>query len=266
VIPSSARRQALHDFYAFCRLADDISDSEELCLSPAARHEALNRLEAWLEQLPETQNSYWNRFRAEILHYQLPILALKGIIAGVRYDLKEKPLKFETWDDLNSYVKGVACCVGEVVLAVLGVIGPKSVEYALQMGRSLQYLNILRDIEEDFKQRKIFIPLEFLRQIGASQGVLEGRERMSNETKSNARVEIFERAYGFRRKAIKFSWRCLPAELMSGIYWQAATQYWRFGKPRRLSKTEKFRAITKTIWKFFFRPSSLSNSLSLLNH
>lgn len=258
IIPSQARRQALNDFYAYCRLVDDIADSEELGLSPATRNEVLNRIETWIRNPVATESKFWNRFKEAIERYSMPLSALIGIIAGVRYDLKEKPLRFETWDDLNQYVRGVACAVGEVVLAILGETSPRATDYALNMGRCLQYLNIMRDIDEDFKQRRIYIPLEFLKKIGASEGVRNGTERPSAETKASARVELYDRAIQYRRKAVPLSWRCLPAELMAGVYLKAASTYWRFGKPQRLTKVEKLKAIGETTYRFIFRRKSLT--------
>lgn len=257
LIPSAQRRQALNDFYAYCRLVDDIADSEELGLSLTTRNEVLNRIETWIRNPTLTENKYWNRFKESIDRYEMPLSALIGIIAGVRYDLKEKPLLFSTWEDLNHYVRGVACAVGEVVLSILGEKSPQTTEYALFMGRCLQYLNIMRDLDEDFKARRIYVPQEYMKSIGASEGILEGIERPSSEIKANMRVELFERAFQYRRKAIPISWRCLPAELMAGVYIKAANQYWRFGKPTRLTRKEKVAAIIETTARFFFRKKSL---------
>ncbi|MDB5037219.1 MAG: Phytoene synthase [Bacteriovoracaceae bacterium] len=226
------RRQALTDFYAFCRLADDISDQEGLSI--ARRSELLDRLASWVKDGQKNGHPYWDRFLDEKRDLHISNSSLLGIIDGVRMDLTET-LNIQTWNELNRYVYGVACCVGEAVLSILGADGPKAAPYSLPMGKCLQYLNIMRDLDEDAANQRTYVPEEFL----------SGRKM--EMCKDEIREELFKRAMEFRNEAEPYSFKCLPAELMAAIYIEGAIKYWRFGNPKRLTSYEKLKRVLKTI-------------------
>jgi phytoene synthase len=244
---SRQRRQALSDLYAFCRIADDIADEEGLSIE--ARWRLINSLSRWLKDKKKINHPFWDRFLDECIKFEIPDSALQGILDGVSWDLTNMKLQIQTWDALNQYVYGVACCVGEAVLSILGAKGPESKAYSLNMGRCLQYLNIMRDIEEDTKAGRVYVPREFLKSLGPVK------------TEQIVRDEMFNRAMEFRSKAKPYSWRCLPAEVMAAIYIEASDIWWRFGVSHRLSKKEKLGIGLKTLLKFIFYPSSLVTRL-----
>lgn len=240
---SAARRRALRDFYAFCRLADDFADQEAVPLQE--RLDRLQSLRRWAS-LSETKNHpFWDDFRDSLKRYRVSPSSLAGILDGVSYDLHRVPLRFETWDELNAYVYGVACCVGEAVLCILGADGPEAKSYALHMGRCLQYLNIMRDLEEDWEHNRLYVPNEFLKSIGEKSDALPTTEKLEI-----IRKEFFERALQSRRQANPYSWKCLPAELMGAVYLYASQKYWRWGRTNRLSKWEKLSALAQMNKKF----------------
>lgn len=212
------------DFYSFCRLADDISDDEGL--SESRRHDFLDHLTAWVMNESRIGHPFWDRFLSEKQSLGIRNSSLIGIIEGVRTDLKRE-VRIETWEELDLYVYRVACCVGEAVLATLGANGPKADSYSLAMGSCLQYLNIMRDIDEDLKRNRIYIPEEFLKRRSVDFCRVEIRE------------EFYRRALQFRSQAHPYSWKCFPAEMMAGVYLMGAKKYWRFGNPKRLSRLEK---------------------------
>ncbi len=160
--------------------------------------------------------------------------------------MRPKPLTFETWQELNDYVQGVAVCVGEVVLQILGVRDSNSSAYAQGMGRCVQYLNILRDIDEDFAEGKIFIPREYLQTLGIS----DFSKPFSSEAKQKAREELWRRAVNYRAHVQPSSIKCLPAEVMVGVYMEGAQKYWRHGDSQRLTSFEKLVAAIKSILLF----------------
>lgn len=233
VVPSKARRQALNDLYAFCRVADDISDRSDL--SATERAILIERMREWIQTGVKIGHPFWDRFLGERIRFGLVNAPLEGIIAGVEQDIARKKLRFETWLELDYYVYGVACCVGEATLALLGANGPQAKQYSDQMGKCLQYLNIMRDLEEDRQLDRIYIPQEYLRKNGWS-------DLPPEPERQKIRDELYRRASLFRANAKSYSWRCLPAELMARIYLKGAKKYWRFGNPKRLSSFQKFSA------------------------
>jgi hypothetical protein len=149
----------------------------------------------------------------------------------------------QTWKDLDQYIYGVASCVGEAVLDILGVGGARGKTYARHMGRALQLWNILRDIEADEKLGRVYIPSEFL-----------GTESLETQL-PRVRAEFYRMALTEWTLALPYSWKCLPAEMMGAIYKEGATIYWKNGSEKRLSRFEKLICILKCLIKF---PSSFS--------
>jgi len=243
LIPSRERRQALDDFYRYCRIVDDLADEEDLLLSTGQRLILLQQIEEWLKAPYDFGSSFWNRFQEQIRFHNYPIGSLVGVIEGVRMDMGEQALRFETWEDLNRYVHGVAGCVGEVILTILGYSGPEAKKYAENLGRHVQYLNIMRDLEEDRSLGRVYVPQEFIRQTG-----LEWNDAL----KTKIRDELYSRASLFRQQALALDIRCLACEALVGIYTYAAKKYWRFGDSRRLSKPERLFAVVQSSIGFWF--------------
>lgn len=230
LLPSTRRRQALADLYAFCRLADDLADDESQPL--AARTEGLERLRLWITNDLESDHPFWKRFRIEIRRYAIPPSSLLGILDGVTQDLTRK--EYATWKDLDEYCTLVASCVGEATLAILDVRGPEARHYAYQLGHCVQYLNIMRDLEEDRAMGRQYVPHEISKSL------------TSNNT-DLIRHELYNRALHFWKNSHPPSYRCLLAEVLVGIYLEGAKKYWRFGHSQRLSKHQKIRAMLKTL-------------------
>lgn len=179
---------------------------------------------------------FWDRFLLERIHYGVLNDALEGIVAGVARDIGRVELRIQTWTELDQYCRGVACCVGEATLAILGAKGSESKLYADQMGKCLQYLNIMRDLAEDRAVNRVYIPQEFLTSFG-------WRDLPPEPDRQDIREELYAHALKFRNHAKPYSWRCLPAELMARIYLKGAKKYWRYGNSKRLNSFEKVLAI-----------------------
>lgn len=237
-IPSTERRQALNDLYAFCRVVDDIADRKDL--SPDHRRSLIEKVRDWIRSGVSMGHPFWDRFLKERIRYGVVNAPLEGILNGVEQDIERKQLRFESWLELDHYVYGVACCVGEATLAILGAKGDEDGRlartYSDQMGKCLQYLNIMRDLEEDRSNDRIYVPQEFLK--------LHGWTDLPPEpARQKIRDELYRRALLFRANAKPYSWRCLPAELMARIYLKGAKKYWRSGSTQRLNKFEKCVAL-----------------------
>jgi len=239
------RRQALNDFYAYCRLVDDISDLPSIPVNQ--RREALREISTWLKSRQTPTHPYWDRLQSQMLQLQLPVECFEGILRAVESDLKEESQerRIQSWDELEDYAQGVAGDVGTVVLCILGAQHPEMRLYAKHLGRCVQYLNILRDIEHDAHDRRFYIP-EVLRKE------LEGRGFTHSEIEIGVREELYKRALESYAASRPYSWKCLVPELMVGIYLRGAKKYWRYGRPQRLSKPEKAFALIQSFFQFTF--------------
>ena len=236
------RRQALSDLYAFCRIADDIADQQNI--DRETKHHLIEAIRNWVKTGEPKSHPFWSRFLKARKEFEIPDRALAGILDGVSQDIDRERVEFQTWKELDLYIYGVACCVGECVLAILGAHSPAAKNYADAMGKCLQYLNIMRDIEEDEANGRIYIPREFLKTLT--------KDRFPPiHCLPDIRRELFSRAMTFRQTAQPYSKKCLPAELMAALYIRASQKYWRHGNPKRLSKFQKIWISFKTALKFY---------------
>ncbi len=147
-----ARRRAIHAIYAFCRIADDIAD-HATDVTAAAR-----ALDAWERQLDAPTDPVAMAFAAVRAHYGIPVTPARDLLAGVRMDLTPQP--FAAWDELNLYCYRVAGTVGLMVAPILGCQDDAALPHAVNLGIAMQLTNILRDVGEDARQGRLYLPLE----------------------------------------------------------------------------------------------------------
>ena len=136
--------------------------------------------------------------------------------------------RYETFDDLYEYCIRVASAVGLICLEIFGYGDPRSRQYAIDLGVALQLTNILRDVPEDLRRGRVYIPLEDLRRHGCSEDDL-GRESAnpgagvrSPAVKALLRQQG-ERARDYYRRAAEGlpradARRLVAAEIMGAIY------------------------------------------------
>jgi phytoene synthase len=162
------RRRALHAIYAYCRIADDIVDRA------ATPGEAGSLLAAWEAQLDTPIHPVAQTFAATREIYGIPLEPARDLIAGIRSDLQ--PELFATWADLRGYCYRVAGTVGLLTAPVLGCARSSALPCAVDLGIAMQLTNILRDVGEDARQQRIYLPLADLAAFGCTpESLLAGR-------------------------------------------------------------------------------------------
>jgi phytoene synthase len=175
------KRRATFALYAFCRVADDMVDRAiATCDSSIERQLAdyERQLTATLAGRPT--GPIFRELHWVIDHYAIPADVLLELVAGVARDLK--PVRYRSWVELASYCEGVASTVGEMCTYVFGVpSGPaalgRALRYARTLGVAMQLTNILRDVGEDARQGRCYLPDEDLALFGLdSKAVLAGRD------------------------------------------------------------------------------------------
>lgn len=173
------KQRAAFALYAFCRRADDIVDRRDHDASAVrARQELLRyrrELEATLGGRPG--DAVFRELAHAIDDFQIPTRALTELLDGVARDLE--PLEYATWAELSSYAEGVASSVGEMMVHVFGVTSPPSFARAVRSARTLgvamQLTNIVRDVGEDARRGRCYLPTDELARFGlARRDVLEG--------------------------------------------------------------------------------------------
>jgi phytoene synthase len=162
------RRRAIHATYAYCRIADDIAD-----LSTDAASAAL-ALDVWGRQLAAPTHPVAVAFAAARAQYGVPVAPARDLITGVRMDLG--PCRFATWDELRRYCYHVAGTVGLMVAPILGCQDDAALPHAVDLGIAMQLTNILRDVGEDARRGRLYLPLDELAAFGCDpEAILSGR-------------------------------------------------------------------------------------------
>lgn len=161
------RRAAINALYAFCREVDDVVDE---CSEPQL---AAIKLSWWKTELDrlfqgQAQHPVTKALAARLQDYGLPQECFHEIIAGVEMDLTQN--RYATWTDLDLYCDRVAGAVGLLSARIFGTVSPATLDYAITLGRALQYTNIIRDVGDDARKGRIYLPAEAMQQTGLDAG------------------------------------------------------------------------------------------------
>lgn len=165
------KREALHAVYAFCRYTDDIVDEG----TDQKRKGVL--LRNWRRELDRAlrgTSTYplLNQLSATARKFNIPVDHFHELIRGMEMDLQKT--RYETFDELREYCYLVASSVGLMCRQIFGYRNDSTRDYAINLGIALQLTNILRDITEDAKLGRIYLPLEDLRRFGYTEEDLLG--------------------------------------------------------------------------------------------
>ena len=169
---SSAQRRAVWAVYAFCRTADDIVDR----IGPA--RERLDAIDAWERKLvaaydDKPADPIFVAFADAARRFGIPIQPALDLLRGARMDVTIH--RYETYGELQTYCYLVASTVGLLVMPILGTLSREAAEYGIALGRAMQMTNILRDVGEDARMGRIYLPSEDLERFACSEaGILAG--------------------------------------------------------------------------------------------
>ncbi len=159
------RKQDMVTFYAFCRVIDDIADEPVDTVEERAA-----ALEAWRQGLRHgfaNPDELQRELMEVIDRYSIDRELLVEIINGVSCDLHQ--CRYETYADLLAYCYKVACVVGLVSIEIFGYKNPRCKDYSVALGYALQLTNIIRDVGEDARNGRIYLPQEDLRNFGVTE-------------------------------------------------------------------------------------------------
>jgi len=190
------RRRAITALYAFCREVDDVVDD---CSDVATARATL----AWWRQ--ELAAAYHGapqhpvaRALAEVApRFNLAEARLAEIIDGMQMDLELN--RYPGFEALRLYCHRVAGVVGLLSAEIFGYQDRRTLEYATDLGMAFQLTNIIRDVGEDARRNRIYLPLDEIERYGVSLADISG----SRETDNFRRLMAFqiERALGYYREA-----------------------------------------------------------------
>jgi len=163
-----AQRQAMYEVYSFCRAVDDIADDE---VPQGGRLAMLDRWRADIARL------YAGRGATDLTQaLALPVttFALRqedflAVIDGMEMDVR-RDIRAPDWDAFDLYCDRVASAVGRLSVRIFGIEEEKGYALSHHLGRALQMTNILRDLDEDAKRGRLYLPKEALAGAGIANG------------------------------------------------------------------------------------------------
>ncbi len=189
-------RRSMYALYSFLRRTDDLADE------PASAMDKARALEAWrleLEAALAGLETAWPGLPAladTVARHRIPANLLHNVIDGVSMDVESR--RFATFDDLADYCHHVASVVGLGCLHIWGYRsdGGKAEQFAESCGIALQLTNIIRDVREDARNGRIYLPEEDLARFGVKPEELTVGGRPSNRVRALLTYEA-ARAYRF---------------------------------------------------------------------
>jgi len=193
-------RLSMYALYSFMRRTDDLADGPG---EPASKAESLRRWRADLDRALAGHADGWPGLAAladTVAKHRMVPSHLHEVIDGVEMDLT--PRSYQTFDDLYLYCYRVASAVGLSCLSIWGYRseGGRAEAMAEACGVALQLTNILRDVGEDARMGRIYLPADDLARFGVRP------EDLTASTPSAAARALFEatarRAYEYYAKAL----------------------------------------------------------------
>ena len=163
---SPKRRNALTALYAFCREVDDIADECE------EYDTGKKKLDWWRLEIDRMYNNkpqhpVTKALKLYIADYELDKAYFIEIIDGMEMDLNFT--RYNSFKQLQLYCYRVASTVGILSAQIFGYKDSKTLKYAHNLGIALQLTNIIRDIGEDAKRGRIYIPLDELKKLNITE-------------------------------------------------------------------------------------------------
>ncbi len=160
LLPRAVRDPACA-LYAFCRLADDEVDGRDDAAAGVRRMR--ERLDGLYAGRPAAHAA--DRALAQVVRrHAIPQALPAALIEGFEWDAQGR--RYETVEDLHAYAARVAGSVGAMMALLMGQRSPAALARACDLGVAMQLSNIARDVGEDARLGRVYLPLAWLRDAG----------------------------------------------------------------------------------------------------
>ena len=187
------RRRAITALYAFCREVDDVVDE---CKDPQV---AANKLVWWRKELDrlyagQPQHPVTQALQAVLPEFSLPQEQLLEIIDGMEMDLQQT--RYLDFTALSLYCYRVASVVGLLAADIFGYTDRQTLKYAHDLGMAFQLTNIIRDVGEDARRGRIYLPMDELKRFNVTVAdILDARQSENFQKLMEFQIERAERYY-----------------------------------------------------------------------
>jgi 15-cis-phytoene synthase len=244
------KRLAVAALYAFARRVDDIADDPGLPVE--TRRRGLEDCRQAVEALPAApvDDPVLVALSDATSRYPIPRSALADLVAGGLMDAERS--RYDTWEELREYCRCVAGAVGLACTAVYGPRDPVAAEpRAETLGLALQQINIMRDVAEDWRLGRVYLPRDELDRFGVTErdlaaGRVNGSWRALMEYQGARADSLMREGLGLLPMLDRRSALCVRA--FAGIYMGLLVQmrsrgYDVFSRRPQLSAVGKLRAV-----------------------
>jgi phytoene synthase len=212
------RRRAITALYAFCREVDDTVDE---CTDVSI---ARNKLAWWRKEIGamlagNPTHPVTKALQPHIVPYSLDGKHLLAIVDGMEMDLDQT--RYLDYPGLQKYCWHVAGVVGILSASIFGYTRPETLLYAEKLGLAFQLTNIIRDVGEDARKGRIYLPVNELQQFNVTAAdLLNARHSENFEKLMRFQVErakaVYDEALGLLPREDRRAQR--PGLIMSAIY------------------------------------------------
>ncbi|MDX9737240.1 MAG: presqualene diphosphate synthase HpnD [Azonexus sp.] len=213
-----ARRQAIMALYAFCREVDDVVDE---CNDPALASTKLAWWRMEVERIASKQATHPVGLALQAVSPKIEIAAarLNEIIDGMEMDLQQT--RYLDFTGLSLYCYRVASVVGLLAAGIFGYRDAQTEKYAHDLGMAFQLTNIIRDVGEDARRGRIYLPIDELKQFNVPAADILNARYSDNFT---ALMQFqYQRAERYYQEALAHLPACdrksqRPGLIMAAIY------------------------------------------------
>ena len=215
---SADRRRAITALYAFCREVDDVVDE---CTDPGIARIKLSWWRTEIDMMLQGAPTHpvTRALQPHLIPYALDGKYLHAIIDGMEMDLNQTA--YPDFDALKNYCWHVAGVVGILSASIFGTTRPETLQYAEKLGLAFQLTNIIRDVGEDARMGRIYLPNEELQQFGlTSEDLLHARHSQNFEElmcfQTRRAQAIYDEAFALLPAVDRRAQR--PGLIMAAIY------------------------------------------------
>jgi phytoene synthase len=225
LLPASVRNPALV-LYAFCRVADDEVDLTQH--KAAAVLDLRDRLDRVYAGRP--RNAPCDRaFAAVVEEFDMPRALPEALLEGLAWDAEGR--RYRTMQELHAYSARVASAVGAMMCVLMRVREPQALARACDLGVAMQLTNIARDVGEDAREGRLYLPLDWFEALGMDPDAFLANPEPDHRITRMTRALIREADVLYARSEAGV--KMLPLGARPGIF---AARYIYAGIGRRLGR------------------------------
>lgn len=185
LLPQAVREPA-HALYAFCRLADDLVDEAD---EASGRHFAVARLRERIRRAyagHPADHAADRAFAATVTAHAIPEALPLALVEGLEWDAEGR--LYADLGELHAYAARVAGTVGAMMALIMGVRDADALARACDLGAAMQFTNIARDVGEDARMCRLYLPLDWMAEAG-----LDAEAFLADPRPSPALARVIER-------------------------------------------------------------------------